>query len=501
MKYTSDGSVGPVGNEDLNLIKLELERHSTGEVAPSQLAHQIETIAAASRALETALIRERNYSKQLREYVNQVITRMHFLQKQEQEATDKLKEIQAGRDTSSKQIQELGAELDKTRKELTQYRNAWGQILAREKHAQYILSRGETSAKRIQELELALGTLEKRVAAEKTAREKAEGHVSMHRQELQTTLVRLHSSEARYNDMARELEAIHTLRKNHTLELSRVEQVAREKFEAQLSREREQIMAELGKEREEFSRTLAQLEKARMESEQSRERLRRDLESKFNAEIQRLKAQADAQSQSQQAQSQLESEQAKEALRGEISKLESIIRSLGDESKALRTELSQARTEVAAIEQSSRQAELELLRAREEIALLQKQLFEEQKRAASGVENLSENMKAELERVRTEAQAQVQEAQAEVQEAKAELERQRERALRLNQDICETIQADRKLIQKHVERLLDAWSEEDPALSEALQTLRDACEVRTVRSEAPAAKLEIVTTSGSRLNC
>jgi chromosome segregation ATPase len=482
------------GDEDLNLIKLELERHSSGEVAPSQLAHQIETIAAASRALETALIRERNYSKQLREYVNQVIMRMHSLQKQEQEASDKLKEIQTGRDTSAKQIQELGAELDKTRKELTQYRNAWGQILAREKHAQYILSRGEISAKRIQELELSLGTLEKRVAAEKSAREKAESHVSTHRQELQTALVRLHSSEARYNDMARELEAIHTLRKNHTLELSRVEQMAREKFEAQLLREREQIMTALMKEREEFSRTLAELERARMESEQSRERLRRDLETKFNAEVQRLKAQAEAQSQSQLAQAQLEREQAteqvKEALRGEITKLESIIRSLGDESKALRNELSQARSEVSGIEQSSRQAELELLRAREEIVLLQKQLLDEQRRAASGVESVSDSMRAEMERV-----------QAEAQEAQSELERQRERTLRLNQDVCEMLQADRKLIQKHVERLLEAWGGEDPALSEALQALRDACEVRTVRSEAPAAKLEIVTTGGSRLNC
>jgi chromosome segregation ATPase len=286
------------------------------------------------------------------------------------------------------------------------------------------------------------------------------------------------------------------------------------------------------KEREEFSRTLAELDHARTESEQLRERLRRDLESKFHAEIQRLKAQADAQSQAQQAQlaqltqSQLEKEQAKEALRGEIAKLESIARSLGDESKALRNELSQARAEVAGIEQASRQVELELLRAREEIASLQKQLQAQltqhtqllqllnderaknavleqaAKAAAAGAESRSESVisshAAELDRVKAQAEAQ---AQAEVQEAKAELERQRERAIRLNQDLCDLIQADRKQIQKHVERLLEAWGEEDPALSEALQALRDACEVRTVRSEAPATKLEIVTSSGSRLNC
>jgi chromosome segregation ATPase len=470
----------PHGDEELNLIQLELNRHTTSDIAPSQLGHQIETIAAASRALEGALLRERTYSKQLREYVNQVIARMQYLQKQEQEATEKLKEVQAGRDTTTKQIQELNAELEKTKKELSQYRNAWGQILAREKHAQYILSRGEVSAKRIQELELALATLEKRLIAEKAGREKAEGHVSTHRQELQTALVRLHSSEARYNDMARELEAIHSLRKNHTLELSRLEQVTREKLEAQFVREREQLLMDISKEREEFSRTLAEIERARVDSEQSRERLRRDLESKFNAEIQRLKAQSEIQSQSQ-----LEREQASQALRNEVSKLESIVRSLGEESKTLRNELSQARGEVAAIEQSSRQAEIELLRAREEVGLVQKQLIEERAKKAALEKSVHEAEKARIE----------------AEKIRAELEAQRERSARLSEELTELIQTDRKQIQKLVEKLLEAWGNEDPALSEALLALREACEVRTVRTEAPPTKLEIVASGGSRLNC
>lgn len=509
------GPFKPMNPDDLNLIQIELDRHTGTEVAPSQLAHQIETIAAASRTLETALLRERHYSKQLREYVNQIILRMNYFQKQEKEAAEKLSELQSNRDQNSKQVQELTAELQKVRNELAQYRNAWGQILAREKHAQYILSRGDASAKRIQELELALTTLEKRVQAEKTGREKAESHASSYRQELQTTLVRLHSSEARYNDMARELEAIHTLRKNHALELSRAEQVAREKLESQFSREREQILsdfarereqllAEIARERSEFARNRAELEKFRAESERAKERLRREMESQFQQEIDRLKAQVEAQSQ-------LEQKQVSDMLRGEIAKLESIIRTLGDEAKTLRNELSEARLETSNIEQTSRQVELDLLRSREEVGSLQKQLIEERTRKASleqslqaaekSAEKLTEKVRIEADQSSTEIEQLKGEIEKYQAAHKAEIEEQRERSVRYSQDLCELIQSDRKQLLKMVEGLIDAWGSEDEALTSALESLRDACEVKTVRTEAPPAKLEIVTSGGSRLNC
>jgi chromosome segregation ATPase len=502
---------------ELNLIHLELERHSTSDVAPSQLAHQIESIAAASRTMETALQRERTYSKQLRDYAQQILTRMHFLQKNEKEATERLKELEAGVDKNRNQIQELTGELEKARHELSRYRNAWGQIQAREKHAQYILSRGEMTAKRIQELEIALSTLEKRVESEKMGREKAEGHAASHRQELQSVLVRLHSSEARYNDMARELEAIHTLRKNHTLELSRVEQIAREKLEAQFSYEREKLVQELTREREDLARYRMEFERNRGDAEQAKEKLRLELEAKFSADLKRVLTEAEAQRQfeRQQAQELLqrekqqfnevllrEKQQSSEVLRSELAskqgelaekqnellKLESIIRSLGEESKALREELSDARTEVSTVEEASRQAQLELLRAREEVKQLQmqqiqieKQLSEERGRKSA----LDETAHA---------------AEKEKRELAKELEAERERSMRSTQELCELIQADRKQMQRLVERLVAVWGPEDAALREALEALRNACEVRSVRTEAAPAKLEIVT-GGSRLNC
>jgi chromosome segregation ATPase len=473
-------------DDDLNLIKMELDRQSTTELAPSQLAHQIESIASASRSIETALMRERNYSKQLREYAQQIITKLHFLQRQEKEATDRLREIQSHRDENARQVKELSAELQKSQQELLRFRNAWSQIQAREKHAQYVLSQGETSAKRIQELEIALSALEKRLQVEKSSREKAEGHVATQRQELQTALVRLHSSEARYNDMARELEAIHTLRKNHALELSRVEQMVREKLEAQVVRERELMQHELAREKERWGQELAQerekfsktrtelgfeLERLRSDSDSEKERLRRELETKHFAEIQRIKAQAETQLQ-------MERQQSSESLRGEIAKMESIIRSLGDESKSLRNELSQARAEVSSIEQSNRQVELDLLRSREEVSSLQKQIAEERGRR-SALEQSYQNS----------------------EKARQEAEARREKIARYQQELCDLIQADRRQMQRLIERLIAIWGSEDAALAEALEALRVACEVRTVRTEAPPSKLEIVTTGSSRLNC
>jgi hypothetical protein len=55
-----------------------------------------------------------------------------------------------------------------------------------------------------------------------------------------------------------------------------------------------------------------------------------------------------------------------------------------------------------------------------------------------------------------------------------------------------------------IEKLIAEWGAEDQALNEALEALKEACEVKTVRTDAPHAKLEIVATGasgGSRLNC
>lgn len=359
--------------EDFNLVHLEIARQDPSPApnpAPSQLGHQLESLAAASRNLETSLQREREYSRQLRDYINNMITRFNSLQKVEKEQARELQELRAGIKESSRRVSELTTDLAKVRSELERYRTAWSDVLSREQKAQTAISRAEAVQKRVGELEASLKALEQKYLSEKAQRERAENHVAVHRTELQNALVRMHSADARFNDMTKELESLHALRKNHQLEMAKAVEEARLKAEAAVVRQYDQMSQELQVER-------ARSHKMTSERDQDRERIHKELDAGYRRELTRVRAELEARFASERAALEARSQ---EAISREIQDREKVVASLTESLKNVREELSRSREEIGAIEQGSRSRELECLRLKGDVTQAERAAEEERRR-------------------------------------------------------------------------------------------------------------------------
>ncbi len=334
--------------EEFNIVHLEMARQDPAPGnSPSQLGHQLESLASAGRNLETALLREREYSKQLREYINNVINRFNSLQKVEKEQARELQELRTAVKESSRRINELTTDLAKVRSELEKYRTAWTEVLNREQQAQVALSRMDATQKRVSELDSALKLMEQRYQSEKSQRERVESQVNVHRTELQNTLVRLHSSEARFNDMTKELESLHSIRKNHQLEIVKAGEDARIKNEAELVRQYDTMSRELQNER-------ARYHQLSQEREQDKDRIQRELDASYRRELARIKAE-------------LEARQAAD-LKAETADREQAVNLLTESVKSARHDLTRSREELAQAEVRAQSLEIELVKVRAEAA-------------------------------------------------------------------------------------------------------------------------------------
>lgn len=359
--------------EEFNLVHLEIARQDPSpspNPAPSQLGHQLESLATASRNLEGALQREREYSRQLRDYINNMITRFNSLQRVEKEQARELQELRAGMKDSLRRVSELTTDLAKVRSELERYRTAWAEVVSHEQRAQATLARADAVQKRVVELEASFKAIEQKYLSEKSQRERAESHVSVHRAELQNALVRLHSADARFNDMTRELESLHAIRKNHQQELARAVEEARVNAEAAIVRQYDQMSRELQAER-------ARVHQLMTEREKEKENHRQEAEEGYRRELSRVRGELEAHFTNERLAIEAKGE---EAISHEIQDREKIITSLTEALKSAREELSRSRGEVVAVEQGSRALEIECLRLKGDLSQAAREAEEEKGR-------------------------------------------------------------------------------------------------------------------------
>lgn len=131
--------------------------------------------------------------------------------------------------------------------ELSQYKKAWSDVLQRERDAKSVLGESEQKSRSLSEAESRNRTLTQSLTEEKSRREQLERHAHSYQLELQNTLVRLHSAEAKFSEISKEMQAVQQARKSHSDEVARVEQTIKERYQWELVREREKLKAELEK--------------------------------------------------------------------------------------------------------------------------------------------------------------------------------------------------------------------------------------------------------------
>jgi hypothetical protein len=431
-----------IENDDLNLIQIELARNNISG-SSSSLTQQLESMASASRALETALTREKTYSAQLRKYTGDLIARIHKLQandkKTHEEAEKSRRELEALKAAHLHASQELS----KSQAQLERYRQAWSEVLRREKKAQTALLQAQDAHDRLRRAEELALSAENKFKIEKQNREKIEHHAELHRNELQSMMVRLHTSEARYNDMVKELEALQLIRKSHQIEISKAQEAAKQEADARSRMKQNELLGQIEQER-------ARADQLFLEVEQYKDRLRQESTRR-------------------------ETELAQERQRREAE--------LGHERSRRETEVMQERQRASQWESETKNIAQQLEQSETELRF--------------AIESLEEKNRADVRRFEEEL-VREREARLVAEKARAKLERDvvaKDRKITLLRNEVsltqEILMAEKTSLRDFADRLASQaqqleGEEDRESWNKVAKTLRDASEVKTLTSEVRA---------------
>lgn len=98
--------------------------------------------------------------------------------------------------------------------ELAQYRRAWMGVLEREREAKHYIQNNERTQAYLAQVQKQLTQLTEQRDDERSRREQLERHSKSYQTELQSTLIRLHSAEARLSELSREYQVLQQIRRD-----------------------------------------------------------------------------------------------------------------------------------------------------------------------------------------------------------------------------------------------------------------------------------------------
>jgi chromosome segregation ATPase len=307
---------------------------------------QLEGLVGAARAMEAALSHERGRARKLEAELHDAhslydrLIRDEKARANENEAqVSKFRAALSTHEDHARQLQDkfrsLSAEFVKVRDELGQYRAAWAGVLQREREAKMVLADSARRTEKLDELEARSRELGEALNAEKERRGQAERHAAKYQAELQHALVRIHSAEAKFAELSKEIQVLTQSKRNVEEEIARIEKSMRERMRWEMAKERERLRAELEKE--------AALEREKFR-EEAREGLRAEFErrldarmkefqadvARFREESERARAEIDRAREEEAATVRAESERARQA-EAEATRLQAELRRAGDE--------------------------------------------------------------------------------------------------------------------------------------------------------------------------
>ena len=376
------------------------KRGSPGQSQESQggMLSQLEDLVTTAKRLETALREERAAKhKLLGEMQSQHLRFDQVLAEERargnESATRETKFKQAltayqeNEQKTADRIKIAQNELLAAKTELQKYKQAWVNVLEREREAKMIIRESQDRATRLNALDAQLKETGEALLEERKQREQSDRHAKNYQVELQNTLVRLHSAEARFTELSKEFQTLNQAKRNIDGEIKRVEETIRERYRWELIREREKLKTELEKsshtEREQMREEIRQ---SVMGDYERRLNLERDRAAKASREqlqeIGRLKAELGATKNQFSQQLQLTHKEVSESSQ-RFNELSQKMDQLRREASEIRTGLPQAESLEA--EASNLKQELGGIeeKYREEIVALQERLLATKERKIS----------------------------------------------------------------------------------------------------------------------
>lgn len=260
---------------------------------------KIEALFAATRQLETALSNERNKTKKLKDELGRVQAGYERIIKDAESKNNELSSNEHKFKTAlsaygenekrlNARLQWLTIEYKKVHKELTQYRGVWSEVLQREREAKLIIRESEKISHRLIDVEAQNKTSMEAAATEKAKREQIERHAKSYQIELQNALVRLHSAEAKFSELSKELQILSQSKRNMDDEIARIEATIKERHQWESLKIREQL-------RTEAEKKIAQERELLREQAKESEIFKTELEKRMALERERISADVNAQ--------------------------------------------------------------------------------------------------------------------------------------------------------------------------------------------------------------
>jgi len=227
-----------VGNRVENKNLVQPERIT------SQLTDQLTGLAEAAKNLEGALYKERNYSKELRDYISRQTLHVQQLGESHQSLRSQLSELQSLEATSTAQIQRLTHELSLAMAELAQYRSAWSHVLKREEAARASLESKKACDDKIAELEAKITELSNLVHSERAQVEHAKKSQAYAEAEIKKLNEKAVSLELIQEKLMKQISSFEDMKKNYELEVATAQAKLREQYELEAIALRQKLMNE-----------------------------------------------------------------------------------------------------------------------------------------------------------------------------------------------------------------------------------------------------------------
>lgn len=380
-----------------------------GEIG--NLSDKFENFVSIIKNLENGLNQERVRSRKLRDdwsraheiheqTVRELESRVREYSFQETRLKSKIKEQEITENDFKSKLSAIELEFQKSKEELNQYKSSWAEVLQREREAKMVLLDGEQIKKTLADVEARCKRLEEELATEKNIRSQFERHSKSYQMELQNTLVRLHSSEAKYSELHKQLEVMQSSRKSIEEEVASMEKSLKERFQWENAKELEHSKAVLERENA-------------IDREKYREELRAKFEAIHHHEIQNERARIEKQ------RLQFEEERA------------TLLKELEDSRRGYSEKLIESQTQSEKIRQDSIE---KLTHAQLHLETIRTELEERIRESQNRAEVLRSDLSSQL----IEAQRQLSESQTEAKQARALVQIERE----LNQNKLQNLESE-----------------------------------------------------------
>jgi hypothetical protein len=209
------------------------------------MVKQVEDFLLSARKLEAALAEEKKRSQKIaQEYLSTrtiLENSVRDLQNRLIQSENALQATTAAVENLRNENQELATREKSQLSELTNYKNAWGNVLAREAQARNAVISAEKSKAIITELQKKNAALEHALADTRRASSENAKHVEVLKNELQTVSTRIRTAEMRVvqvlNEAEKEKIRLKTdLDKNFNIERERLREAFRNQMRSELER-------------------------------------------------------------------------------------------------------------------------------------------------------------------------------------------------------------------------------------------------------------------------